>query len=59
MSFIIGKMPNKIAYKFLLRRPLDLFSALLLPNTYVAQTEIADTIFFAFANQKTRYNWKY
>lgn len=49
-SLTAKKMPNKVAYRFSLRRPLDLYLAVILPNTYVAYTEASDAIFFTFAN---------
>lgn len=52
-------MPNKIAYKFSPKRPLDLFSVLLLSDTYIAQTNTANAISFIFTNQKAHYNKKY
>ena len=55
-SSTTGKTPNKVAYDFLSRRPLDQCSALTLSNTYVAPAEASDTISFALANQKEHYN---
>ena len=55
-SSTTGKTPNKIAYGFSPRRPLDLCSAATLPDTYVARTGAADAIFFALANHKEHYN---
>lgn len=52
-------MPNRIAYKFLLKKLLDMLPIFFLPDTYVTQTDITDMIFFVFANQKTYYNKKY
>lgn len=48
----MNKMPNKIVYWFLSKKSLDLFFAFFLPDTYVARTDIADTIFFALAIKK-------
>lgn len=52
-------MPNKIIYRFSPRRPLDLFSTLPLPNTYIAWNNIANAISFTFINQKADYNRKH
>lgn len=55
----MGKTPNKIAYGFSPRRSLDLISLSSLLNTYVARTDVADAISFAFANKKAYYNRKH
>ena len=49
-SFTTGKTPNKIAYKFSPKRPLDLCLAVALPNIYVARAEATDAISFALVN---------
>lgn len=54
--FKIGKTPNKIAYGFSLRRPLDLYLVIALPDTYIACTDIANAIFFALINYKKYHN---
>lgn len=46
-------------YQFLSGKPWDLFSILPLPNIYLAWTNRADNIFFAFANQNAHYNKKH
>ena len=51
-----GKTPNKVAYGFLPRRPLDLCLNTALPDTYVTRTAAADVISFALANQKVHYD---
>ena len=58
-SSTTGKTPNEIAYGFSLRRPLDLLSDPLLPNTFQARADTADAISFALANQKTNYDRKH
>lgn len=58
-SFTTGETLSKIAYGFAPRRPLDLIFPFSLPDTYVAGNDVADTIFFALANQKAYYNKKY
>ena len=58
-SSTTGKTPNKIAYRFSPRRPLDLISFSSLPDTYVARTDAADAISFALTNQKAHYDRKY
>ena len=58
-SSTTGKTPNKIAYGFLPRRPLDLISLSSLPDTYVARADAADAISFALANQKAHYDRKH
>lgn len=55
----MGKILNKIAYRFLPRRLLDLISFSFMPNTYVTQANVADTISFALANHKVHYNRKH
>ncbi len=55
-SSTIWKTPNEIAYGFSPRRPLDLSSAVTLPDTYVARTGAADAISFALANQQEHYD---
>ena len=52
----IGKTSNKIAYGFLPRKPLNLYSAATLPDIYVAYTGATDAISFALANHKEYYN---
>lgn len=59
LSSTTGKTPNEIANRFLPRRPLDLISFSSLPDTYVAQADVADIISFALANQKAHYNRKH
>lgn len=56
--FTTGKIPNKIAYDFLLRRSLNLSSAMAMFNTCVIPTDATDTISFALLNQKKYYNRK-
>lgn len=46
------KTPNKIAYRFSSKRPLDLCSTVTRPDTYVARTKATDAISFALANHK-------
>lgn len=58
-SSTTGKTPNKVAYGFSPRRPLDLLSDPLLPNTLQARTDATDAISFALANQKTHYDRKH
>ncbi len=55
-SFTTRKTPNKIAYGFSYRTPLDLCLAVTSLETYVARTKAADAISFALANQKEHYN---
>ena len=55
----MDKTPNKIAYRFLPRRPLDLISSSFLPDTYVARADIAEAILFVLANQKSQYDKKH
>ena len=55
-SSTTGKTPNKVAYGFSLRRPLDLCATVTRPDTYVARTEAADAISFALANHKEHYD---
>ena len=50
LSSTTGKTPNKIAYGFLPRKPLDLISFFSLPDTYIARADAADAISFALAN---------
>lgn len=50
------KTPNKVAYGFLPKRPLDLCSATTLPNAYVACIAAADAILFALINEKKHYD---
>lgn len=52
----MGKTSNEIAYGFSSRRPLDLYSTITQPDTYMACTEAADVISFALANNKEHYN---
>lgn len=59
-SFLtLDKTSNKIAYNFFLRRPLNLLSDPLFPNTFQARTNMANAISFAFVNQKVHYNLKH
>lgn len=58
LSSTTGKISNKIAYRFSLRRPLDWIFLYFLRSTYVAQADTADAIFFALANQKAHNNRK-
>lgn len=55
----MGKIPNKIIYGFLPRRPLDLISLSFLPKTYITQANAVDVISFTFANQKAYYDRKH
>ncbi len=55
-SSTTGKTPNKIAYGFSSRRPLDFYLTVVLPNTYIARIEASDAIFFVLANQKKYYD---
>ena len=55
-SSTIGKTPNEVAYGFSLRRSLDLCATVTQPDTYVACTEAANAISFAFANHKKHYD---
>lgn len=48
----MGKIENKIAYIFFLRKLLDLIFVFLLSDTYLARADVVDAIFFALANQK-------
>lgn len=50
------KTPNKVVYRFSPKRLLDLCLTATLPNTYVTYTNIANTIFFTFANYNKHYN---
>ena len=60
ISFLTtGKTPNKIAYGFSSRRPLDLLSNLLLLNIFQTRMDTADAISFALANQKAHYDRKH
>lgn len=54
-----GKIQNKIAYRFLPRRLLDLISFSSLSDIYIVRADVADTISFALANQKAHYNKKH
>lgn len=54
-----GKIPNKIAYRFLPKTPLDSISFSSLPDTFVAWADVADAISFALANRKAHYNRKH
>ena len=58
-SSTTGKTPNEIAYSFSPRRPLDLISAMDVPNACVARTDGADAISFALLNQKEHYDRKH
>ena len=58
-SSITGKTLNEIAYGFFSRRPLNLLSDSLFPNTFQSRTDAADAISFALANQKAHYNRKH
>ena len=58
-SSTTGKTSNKIAYGFSPRRPFNLLSDSLLPNTFQAHADAADAISFALANQKAHYNRKH
>ena len=58
-SSTTGKTPNEITYSFSPRRPLDLISALDMPNTCVTRTDAADAISFALLNQKEHYDRKH
>ena len=58
-SSTTGKTPNEIAYGYSPRRPLDLLSDPLLPNTFQAHTDATDAISFALANQKAHYDQKH
>ena len=58
-SSTTSKTPNKIAYGFSLRRPLDLLSDPLLPNTFQVRTNATDAISFGLANQKAHYDRKH
>ena len=49
-SSTIGKTPNKIAYDFSAKRPLDPILTMAVSNTCVARTNMADTISFALFN---------
>lgn len=49
-SSTTSKTPNKIAYGFSPRKPLDLLSNPLLPNTFQACTDATNAISFALAN---------
>ena len=53
------KTPNKVAYGFSPRKPLDLLSDPLLPSTLQARTDATDAISFALANQKAHYDRKH
>ena len=55
-SSTTGKTPNEVAYGFSPRRPLDLYVTVTRPDTYVARTEAADAISFAFVNHKKYYD---
>lgn len=55
----MGKTSNKIAYRFLPSRLLDLIFLSSLPNTYLAWADVAHAISFALANQKAHYNKKH
>ncbi len=55
-SSTTGKTLNEVAYGFSPRRPLDLYSATTLPDTYVACAAAADAISFALANHKEHYD---
>lgn len=48
----MSKTLNKIAYRFLFKRALNLFFASLLPIICIAQTNAADAILFTIVNQK-------
>ena len=58
-SSTTGKTPNKIAYGFSPRRPLDLLSDLLLLNTFQARTNATNAISFALGNHKAHYDGKH
>ncbi len=53
------KTLNEIAYGFILRRPLDLFSALPSPAIATTRIEAVDAICFTIANQKTHSDRKH
>lgn len=55
-SSTTGKISYEITYGSCPRRPLDLFLAILLPNTYVTYAEAFDAISFVLADQKKHYN---
>ena len=59
LSSTTGKIPNKIAYGFLPRKPLGLISSSFLPDTYITRVDTANAISFALANQKPYYNRKH
>ena len=58
LSSTTSKTPNKIAYGFLPRKPLDLISLSSRSNTFVARVDAADAIPFALANQKAHHDKK-
>lgn len=53
------KISNEIAYGFSPRRPLDLVSAVTIPDIGVARTNMVDAILFALLNQKEHYDRNY
>lgn len=55
-SLTTDNTPNKVAYGFSPHKPLNLLSNSLFLNTFQVCTDVADTISFAFANQKAHYN---
>lgn len=55
----MGKTPNKIAYQFSPRRPLDLVFPSSLLDTYIAWADATNAISFALANQKSHYDKKH
>ena len=53
------KIPNKIAYRFFPKRPLNLYLATTVADTYITRTRAADSIYFAITNYKKYYNTSY
>lgn len=58
-SSTTGKTPNEVAYGFSPRRPLDLLTALPLPQPLATRAEASAAISFAMSNQKTTYDRKH
>lgn len=59
LSLTIGKIPNKITYRFFPWRLLNLLAFFPISNIYITCINATDTILFGLANQKAHYNRKH
>ncbi len=52
-------MPNKVAYSFSLRRPLDLLAAFPTSDALTTCADVSEAISFTLLNQKVTYDRKH